>query len=249
MGGYYVIRTYRAGRMVEKSKVWVPTQAKARSGRVQGNTSAAKRDWNAMQAVRVLARSMNCNCSREWLHMVCKLDDAHLGAFEKEPEKHLKNFRARLQRAVKKMGGQIAYYEVLSHKDGETGAEKRLHVHYVIRLAGVRFENSRWLLGDKALEEIWGMGSVWAEPLRNQADYTQLALYLLRQADRDGKKAYNPSRNLKKPIVTETVAVTARPLRAPAGAVVMENRWDALKGVNYIRYQAPRKNERRRRDE
>lgn len=58
MGGYYVIRTYRAGQMVEKSKVWVPSQAKVRAGRVKGNTSAAKRDRNAMQAVRVLARVM-----------------------------------------------------------------------------------------------------------------------------------------------------------------------------------------------
>ena len=246
MGGYYVIRTYRAGQMVEKSKVWVPSQAKVRAGRVKGNTSAAKRDRNAMQAVRVLARSMNCNCDHKWLHMVCNLDDEHLEAFDAEPEKPLKNFRARIQRAVKKLGdGQIAYYEVVSHKDAETGAEKRLHVHYVIRLEGVRFENGRWMLGDKALEDIWGMGGVWAEPLHRQPDYTPLALYLLRQADRDGKKAYNPSRNLKKPIVTETLALTGRALRAPAGAVVMENRWDAVNGANYIRYKAPAKEARR----
>lgn len=246
MGGYYVIRTYRAGQMVEKSKIWVPSQAKVRAGRVKGNTSAAKRDRNAMQAVRVLARSMNCNCDHKWLHMVCNLDDAHLEAFDAEPEKPLKNFRARMQRAVKKLGGgQIAYYEVVSHKDAETGAEKRLHVHYVIRLDGVRFENGRWMLGDKALEDIWGMGGVWAEPLHQQPDYTPLALYLLRQADRDGKKAYNPSRNLKKPIVTETLALTGRQLRAPAGAVVMENRWDAVNGANYIRYKAPAKEAQR----
>ena len=246
MGGYYVIRTYRAGQMVEKSKVWVPSQAKVRAGRVKGNTSAAKRDRNAMQAVRVLARSMNCNCDHKWLHMVCNLDDAHLEAFDAEPEKPLKNFRARMQRTVKKLGGgQIAYYEVVSHKDAETGAEKRLHVHYVIRLEGVRFENGRWMLGDKALEDIWGMGGVWAEPLHRQPDYTPLALYLLRQADRDGKKAYNPSRNLKKPIVTETLALTGRQLRAPAGAVVMENRWDAVNGANYIRYKAPAKEAQR----
>lgn len=248
MGGYYVIRTYRAGKIVERSKVWVPTQAKVRGGRVKGNTSAAKRDRNAMQAVRALARSMNCNCNRTWLHMVCKLDDSHLALFDAEPEKWLKNFRARLSRAVKKQGGELAYYEVLSHKDGETGEEKRLHVHYVIRLESVRFEGGRWTLGGKALRDIWGMGSVWAEPLHDQPDYTPLALYLLRQADRNGKKAYNPSRNLKKPIITETVALTSRPLRAPAGAVVMENNWDAIKGTNYIRYKAPEKELRREKE-
>lgn len=249
MGGYFVIRTYKAGQMVEKSKVWVPSQAKVRSGRVKGNTSAAKRDRNAMQAVRVLARSMNCNCDHRWLHTVCSLDDGHLEAFNAAPEKHLKNFRARVQRAVKKLGGgQITYYEVVSRRDGD-GNEKRVHVHYVIRLEGVRFEDGRWMLGEKALEDIWGMGGVWAEPLHDQPDYTPLAVYLLRQADRDGKKAYNPSRNLKKPIVTETLALTGRPLRAPAGAVVMENRWNAMNGTNYIRYKAPKKEGRREKAE
>lgn len=241
MGGYFVIRTYRAGKMVEKSKVWVPTQARVRSGRVKGNTSAAKRDRNAMQAVRVLARSMNCNCDRTWLHMVCKLDEEHLADFDAGPERFLKNFRARLGRWVKKLGGALAYYEFLSRRDGD-GRQKRVHVHYVIRLEGVRFEDGKWMLGEKSLEDIWGMGSVWAEPLHDQPDYTPLALYLLRQADRDGKKAYNPSRNLKKPIVTERAALTARPLRAPAGAVVMEvGGWDAMHGTHYIRYKAPEK--------
>ena len=128
MEGCWVIRTYKSGRMVEKSKVWVSSRAKIRSGRVQGNTSAAKRDRNAMQAVRVLARSMNCNCSHKWLHMVCKLDDAHLASAEADTEKTLKNFRARLKRAVAKLGGQVAYYEFISHKDGKSGAEKRLHI-------------------------------------------------------------------------------------------------------------------------
>ena len=86
------------------------------------------------------------------------------------------------------------------------------------------------------------MGSVWAEPLHDQPDYTQLAVYLLRQCDRDGKKAYNPSRNLKKPIVTERLAITGKPLRAPSGAVVMEvGGWDAMHGTHYIRYKAPEK--------
>lgn len=238
MGGYFVIRTYRAGKIVEKSKVWVPTQAKARSGRVKGNTSAAKRDRNAMQAVRVLARSMNCNCNRTWLHMVCKLDEGHLADFDAGPERFLKNFRARLGRAVKKQGGALAYYEFVSRRDGD-GRQKRVHVHYVIRLEGVRFEDGKWMLGEKSLEDIWGMGSVWAEPLHDQPDYTPLALYLLRQADRDGKKAYNPSRNLKKPIVTERAALTARPLRAPAGAVVMEvDRSNTAARERYVRQSA-----------
>ena len=44
MGGKWMIRTYKAGRVIEKSKFWVPANTKARAGRVKGNTSSAKRD-------------------------------------------------------------------------------------------------------------------------------------------------------------------------------------------------------------
>lgn len=40
MRGKAVIRTYISGRVVEKSKFWVPAQTRVRSGRVKGNTSA-----------------------------------------------------------------------------------------------------------------------------------------------------------------------------------------------------------------
>lgn len=39
-----MIRTYKSGRVIEKSKFWVPAQARPRAGRVKNNTSAAKRD-------------------------------------------------------------------------------------------------------------------------------------------------------------------------------------------------------------
>lgn len=56
MGGKWMIRTYKAGRVIEKSKFWVPANTKARAGRVKGNTSSAKRDQNARRAVHVLAQ-------------------------------------------------------------------------------------------------------------------------------------------------------------------------------------------------
>ena len=236
-----MIRTYRSGKVIEKSKVWVPTNAKVRRGRVKGNTSAAKRDRNAMQAVRQLARSMNCNCDHRWLHLVCSFDDTNLARYREKGGKLLKNFRDRLRRAEKRAGGSdLWWFEVPSRKDGESERPVREHVHYVLLLEHVRFEDGRWMLGDVSLEDIWCMGSIWAEPLHEQPDYTPLALYLLQQAERDEKKAYSVSRNLKKPIVTERLALTSKPLRAPAGAVVMEvGAWDAMHGTHYIRYKAP----------
>lgn len=236
--GYFRERTYKAGRTEEKVASWVSDHAiEPRSGRVPGNTSAAKQSRNDSQAIRTLARSLNCNCNSTWLDMNCTLDDDHLEAFEAEPQKALKNFRARLSRAVQKPGGQMPYYEVVSHKDGETGEAKRVHVHYIIYLEGVRFENGLWMLGDQAVKDIWGMGGVWAEFLHDQPDYTLKAVYLYRQADRGGKKAYNPSRNLKKPTVTERPVKNPGPLCAPAGAVVMEvGPQNPTYGTQYIRY-------------
>lgn len=57
----WVIRTYKCGRVIEKSKFWAPAGTRVRGGRVKGNTSAAKHDQNARQAVRVVARILNCN--------------------------------------------------------------------------------------------------------------------------------------------------------------------------------------------
>ena len=223
MMGFFRERTYKSGRVEEKITSRMPDYVTApRSERVPGNTSVAKQSRNDSQAIRALARSMNANCNSAWLDMTCTLDDDHLDAFEAEPKKALKNFRARLSRAVKKLGGQMPFFKFVSHKDGKTGAAKRVHVHYIIFLEGARFENGLWMLDDQAVKDIWGMGGVWAKFLYDQPDYTQKAVYLYNQADRGGKKAYSPSRNLKKPTVTERPVKDPAPLCAPAGAVVLD---------------------------
>lgn len=135
----------------------------------------------------------------------------------------------------------MPYYEFLSHKDGKTGEAKRVHVHYIIFLEGARFENGLWMLGVQAVKDIWGMGGVWAKFLHDQPDYTQKAVYLYRQADRGGKKACSPSRNLKKPTVIERPVKDPGPLCAPAGAVVMEvGSQNTIYRSQYIRYMLPK---------
>ena len=78
MRGKAVIRTYISGRVVEKSKFWVPAQTRVRSGRVKGNTSAAKHDQNYRSAVKRAARDLNCNFGRGDLLITAKYDDEHL---------------------------------------------------------------------------------------------------------------------------------------------------------------------------
>ena len=257
MGGKWMIRTYKAGRVIEKSKFWVPANTKARAGRVKGNTSSAKRDQNARRAVHVLARILNCNFSKGDLYVTCKFTDeylAQIGGDCAELSRLLSNFLRRLRRKLRKLrklGVELKWVAVPSEKDGETGARKRLHVHMVLTGAGIQWRDGAWYVGEETLEDIWGMGSIYAEPLRGQHDYTPVALYMLRQARRDvpDAKAYTTSRNMIQPEITERIVHTGNAMRQPPRAYLLESsQYDAAAGCHYIRYLAPENDEKRRRD-
>ncbi len=245
MGGKWMIRTYKAGRVVEKSKFWVPNTTKARKGRVKGSTSAAKRDQNARRAVHVLARIINCNFGKDDIYATLKFDDEYLaliGGDYGTLSRLLGNFIKRLRRKLRKLGVELKWVAVPSEKDGETGAQKRLHVHMVLTGAGIQWRDGAWYVGEECLENIWGMGSIYAEPLRSQHDYTPVALYMLRQARRDvpDAKAYTTSRNMIQPEITERIVRTGNAMRQPPRAYLLEaSQYDAATGCHYIRYLAP----------
>ena len=245
MGGKWMIRTYKAGRVVEKSKFWVPNTTKARKGRVKGSTSAAKRDQNARRAVHVLARIINCNFGKDDIYATLKFDDEYLaliGGDYGTLSRLLGNFLRRLRRKLRKLGVELKWVAVPSEKDGETDARKRLHVHMVLTGAGIQWRDGAWYVGEECLENIWGMGPIYAEPLRSQHDYTPVALYMLRQARRDvpDAKAYTTSRNMIQPEITERIVHTGNAMRQPPRAYLLEaSQYDAATGCHYIRYLAP----------
>ena len=155
----WVIRTYKCGRVIEKSKFWAPAGTRVRGGRVKGNTSAAKRDQNARQAVRMVARILNCNFHHGDLYVTAKFDDGHLaeiGGDYKTLTRLLGNFTKRLKRHLRRQGVELKWLAVPSEKDGETGEEKRLHVHMVITGAGITWRDGAWYVGDAPLDDLWG---------------------------------------------------------------------------------------------
>lgn len=250
----WVIRTYKCGRVIEKSKFWAPAGTRVRGGRVKGNTSAAKHDQNARQAVRVVARILNCNFHHGDLYVTAKFDDGHLaeiGGDYKTLTRLLGNFTKRLKRHLRRQGVELKWLAVPSEKDGETGSPKRLHVHMVITGQGITWRDGAWYVGNAPLDDLWGMGSIYAEPLRDQGDYTQLAVYMLRQARRDvaDAKKYSCSRNMAKPEITERVARTSRPLRNPGKTCLLEaGPYNAETGCHYIRYLTDRADDTAGRD-
>lgn len=242
MKGRFVVREVKCGRVIERSKVFVPYAKAEKRHRVKGATSASRKDKNARQAVKVLARVLNCNYQAGDMLLSCKFDDKHL---PKEPEqlgKILDNFCRRIIRELGKVGVDKKHIKriiVESDKRSKDGTPARLHGHIVISGEGFSFREKEWWIGQRSLNDIWGLGTVYGEAMHAQDDYTPMAAYLLRQAmGGSDKKKYRCSRNMEKPIITEYTAVTDCQLKAPAGCVVVESQYDSMKGQNYIRYIA-----------
>lgn len=140
-------------------------------------------------------------------------------------------------RRVKRNAEAVKYVAVTSDVDGDTGEVVRIHHHLVLAA-----ENISWDM----LREQWKMGSVDIRRLRGQADYTPVAVYLMRQVRRqpDAKK-YAASRGMLQPEITEREVLGNPEIKAPAGANVLErSEYNPETVVQYIRY-VPRKREKR----
>ncbi len=239
-----MVRTLRSGKVIEKSLFYVG-ERKPRADRKKGGTSMERRDKNMNTAVRRMARMINCNWGARDLLLTFDYDPEHLPADEKEAERCMELAWRRLRRTLEKQGVQLRGYWLTADKDADTREPVRLHHHAVISCQGVTV---RWgedgqlaecSVGGRELAELWGMGGIDVEPLREQDDYTPLAVYCVRQAiDGPDERKWHASRGLKKPVVEREVVVDRpRELRAPGGAKVSEvSHYEAGSGNHYIRY-------------
>lgn len=235
-----------SGRMVEKIKAWKRGSAPSvRRRRIKGSSTLKKLEANLRAAVRHLARIISSNFSRRDLLVTLSYDEEHLPKTWQAQEKSAADFLRRLGRARVKAGIRepMKWISVCSERDGDTEEPVRRHVHMVITGAGIEHRDGHWWVGERTLDDIWGLGLVDGVPLRDQADYTALAIYLLRQAGREAdRKKWHSSRNMAKPVITEEIARTGREPRIPRGGKVMERQYDAEAGRSYIRYVAPERN-------
>lgn len=251
MAEIYMERKIVSGEVVERIKFRVGSNTKPRKGRVRGNTPARKQDANERDCVKRAARVLNCNYGHGDLLLSCNFDEesyAKIAGTEDEvrekAEHEADNFLLRMKRALKKQGIEPKTFTVVSDMDGDTGELVRDHIHIVITGKGFTMRDKVLYLGEKPLDKIWGRGHVDWEPLRKQADYTDLAAYLLRQVRRlpDARK-YKASRNMAKPRVTEKLVYKASRIREPAGAQVMAQSEYIPGAPQYIRYIPRKKHE------
>lgn len=225
--GYWVVRTYKAGGVVEKIKFFVEGERPSRSTR-RHTTELKKQEWNEQNAVRRVARLIHLNFRRgEDFLLGLDYDDAHLPADRAGAQHRLRCYLERVRRACKRAGIALRYICVSSDRDGRTGERVRLHHHVVINAEAVEI----------ALQK-WNEGSTYRSKLRRSRDMTQLAVYLLEQVQREeeGEKSYIPSRTLRQSEPQDRICAGTAELQVPRGCVLCERAAFVIGRPQYIRY-------------
>ena len=198
MEGYWIVRTYEAGNVGEKTKFFVPGARPTKSQR-RLRDAARKQAQNEYSAEKALARLLNANFTEGDLLVGLDYSDEGLARLEawalrqglpmETEEERLDTMRAaaehelqlmirRVKRELDKLGLPLRYAAVTSDMDGDTGETVRVHHHLVVDRA----------VRDVFVEKWAGLGGVDWKPLSPQMDYTPLASYLIRQVGRSGSQ-------------------------------------------------------------
>lgn len=240
-----------SGEVVERRKSRITRRPSKRGGRIAGNSSEKKIAGNKEYAKLALARVLNCNYQAGDLWLTAKFDEvglAAVGGTLEGAKKAARKFIDRIVYRLKKLGLVCRWVLAPSEIDGETGELVRPHVHIVITGEAFRMEDRRLRLGEELVDDIWGLGTVDVQFLRNQKDYYPLAAYIVNQSRGvPDEKKWTCSRNMKKPIVRREIVTSGSQLRVPAGATELAGtKYDPEKGQNIVRYIPQRKDPRRK---
>ena len=259
MEGYYVIRTYEAGKIGEKTKFFVPgVRSDTERGRRYERNVIKKQEQNEYSSLKALARLINANASDISCMIGLDYSDEGLkklegrarkvcetaGAdYEKIPEEERENLiydaaaheaellLRRVARTAKEEGRQLKYIVITSDMDGETGERVRVHHHLLVSAGFENVFSKKWLKN----------GTVNYKTLRQQDDYTPIAKYFADQVRRipDAKK-YRSSRNLIRPVPKDRIAITDAEVRVPKGGQLLFRSEFVPHAPQYIRYVLPK---------
>lgn len=250
--GYWVVRTYEAGAVGEKTKFWVQGARPDRRSRAKEKSEAKKQTQNEYQAVRNAARIINANFGAGDLLLgldysnegMTRLEAwaresfgepedeaARLDGLRKAAERELKLCLRRVKRELKRDGIELRFFAITSDMNGKTGEAVRVHHHLIIGAEARSAFVKKW-------EKLGGVA--WSE-MKRQIDYTDIAEYLLRQVRHipDAKK-YISSRNLIRPEPTDRIAISDAELRVPKGGKLLHRGEYRPGQAQYIRFMLPR---------
>lgn len=213
---YHII----SGRTIETRRCWMPARSSAiskakRTKRIAGNTSLKKIAANEREAVRRLARIINCNFGRGDLWICLKYSDDRLPESYEAAKAVLTKFLRKVRAEYKKRTGKpFRYIATTSNVNPRNGKEARLHHHVV--MDRVAYE---------IIAKYWPEGEISYSVMGNRGDHTAMAKYMVENSPKEaGKKKWSTSRGLKKPIYTEPEQIAdIDKIEAPSGAEVKEN--------------------------
>ena len=256
--GYWIIRTYEAGDVGEKTKYFIPGTRPTGKIRKRDRDAARKQEQNEYSTQKRLAREIHANFTAGDLLLGLDYSDEGLEKIkawarkkglpidsEDETERmnalweaasHAQdNALRRVKRYLQKQGVELKAIYCTSDMDGETGEYVRVHHHLIVN-AGVQ----------EAFLKAWekyGMGGVaWTHLRAEQEDRTPLAEYIIRQVRRipDAKK-YRSTRNLVRPQPKDRIALSDAELRVPVGAKLLFRQEYVPNRPQYIRYALPKR--------
>ena len=251
-GGVWMQRVIRAGDVEEKYRFFAAANAKPRGKRRQ-KCSPRKQDVNEFEAVKRLARLLNCNFRHRDSMITLTWDGpsiAELGdpadvdqaraIAERVVDKFIERLRYHLRKAGKKLD---SYVSVVADINGDTGEIVRPHAHLVLPASVLTMRDGHLYAGKADLEKLWGRGGINLRTLHDQPDLTPIAVYLMRQVRRQPDKAkYKAARGMRQPvIVDEEMVSNTREIQAPKGARVLYRSAYEPGKPQYIRYEMPRK--------
>lgn len=256
--GYWVVRTYKAGSVGEKTKYFIPGTRPTGKLHRRSTDAVRKQEQNEYAAQKTLARLIHANFGKDDILLgldysqegfarmlqwgrchglpVDDLDDeVRANAIWEAASHQMDNAIRRVKRRLKEQGIELRAIMSTSDMDGETGEMVRVHHHLIVNAGTQDAFVDAW--------EKYGLGGVsWRQFWNDQEDRTPIAEYIIRQVRRipDAKK-YRSTRNLERPQPKDRIVMSEAELRVPAGGKLLFRQQWSTGQHQYIRYTLPPK--------
>lgn len=186
----YVIKTIKAGDVVEKEIYCVPKARDYKRGEKKNKSSKSKENLNRKNKIKNTVRLVNANFKKDDLYITLTYKKNTL-VDEERAKKDIDNYIKKLKRWFKKNkpDEEFKYIHVIDFVDDPKKSKRtRIHHHLIVS------EMDR-----DVAEEKWALGVANAKRLKpNELQFEEVATYMASQA----KRRIGHSKNLKKPIIT-----------------------------------------------
>lgn len=253
--GYWVVRTYEAGQVGEKTKYFVLGD-RTRRNRRKEESSIKKQEQNEYSTKKRLARLINENFTHGDILLGLDYSDASYKKLERSARKaapdydslpeedqlrcireaaaqEMVNYLRRVKRALEKEGcaDELKYIAITSDMDGDTKETVRVHHHLIVPASC-----------EHIIRMKWGHGGTYCKPLSKQEDYMPIAEYLIAQVRGTlNAKKFVSSRNLIRPQPKDRIAVSDAEIRVPRNCKLIQRAEYKRGAPQYIRYILPEK--------